>query len=205
MNSFRNNPLGLPPKAMKRIAIFASGKGSNAENICRYFSNHPAIRVGLIVSNRKEAGVFEVAKNNNIASIYINKEGWQDPTVLLKTLQENNIDFIVLAGFLKLVPPDLINAFEKKIINIHPALLPKYGGKGMYGMHVHEAVYKSTEKETGISIHYVDEHYDEGDLIFQAKTTLQPDDTPQNIAARIHQLEMEHFPKVIEKLVLSYQ
>ncbi len=188
---------------MKNIAIFASGKGSNADNICRYFSGHPIIKIRLMVSDRKEAGVFNVAKKHVVEALYIDKEGWQHPQELLTEIQKRNIDFIVLAGFLKLVPPSIIHAFEKKIINIHPALLPKYGGKGMYGMHVHEAVHQAKEKETGISVHYVDEHYDEGDLIFQAKTPLYPDDSPQNIATLIHQLEMKHFPKVIEELLLS--
>ena len=135
---------------MRQIAIFASGKGSNAANICHHFTDHPSIKVRLIVSDRKEAGVFEVAKKNGIEAIYINKKGWLHPRELLNTLQENKIDFIVLAGFLKLVPAILIQAFVKKIINIHPALLPKYGGKGMYGMHVHEAVCNAKEKETGV-------------------------------------------------------
>ena len=188
---------------MKNIAIIASGKGSNADNICRYFTNHPVIQVRLIIRDRKAAGVFDVAKKHEVEAVYINKERWQSPQALLIELQKRNIDYIILAGFLKLIPPLIIHAFEKKIINIHPALLPKFGGQGMYGMHVHEAVHQAKETETGISIHYVDEHYDEGDLIFQAKTKLYPDDSPQNIATLIHQLEMKHFPKVIEDLLLK--
>ena len=188
---------------MKKIAIFASGNGTNADNICRYFAKHPDIKVFLIVSNRKAAGVFEVAARHGIPSLYINKEGWLDPRLLMKELDQRNIDFIVLAGFLKLIPPALIHAYNNKIINIHPALLPKYGGKGMFGMHVHEAVFQAKEKETGISIHYVNEHYDEGDIIYQAKKVLHADDTPHQIAEHIHALEMKYFPKVIEDVLLG--
>ena len=188
---------------MKKIAIFASGNGTNADNICRYFAKHPVIKVFLIVSNRKAAGVFEVAARHGIPSLYINKEGWLDPRLLMKELDQRNIDFIVLAGFLKLIPPALIHAYNNKIINIHPALLPKYGGKGMFGMHVHEAVFQAKEKETGISIHYVNEHYDEGDIIYQAKKVLHADDTPHQIAEHIHALEMKYFPKVIEDVLLG--
>jgi phosphoribosylglycinamide formyltransferase 1 len=186
---------------MKKIAIFASGKGSNADNICSYFKNHTTICVSLIVSDRKEAGVLDVATKNNVPSLYINKAGWMDATHLINQLKEKQIDFIVLAGFLKLIPKDLIQAFPGKIINIHPALLPKYGGQGMFGHHVHDAVYKSGDDKTGITIHYVDEHYDEGDVIFQASVDLNKGDGPEDIAAKIHQLEMEHFPTVIEKLL----
>ena len=188
---------------MKKIAIFASGNGTNADNICHYFAKHPVIKVFLIVSNRKAAGVFEVAARQGIPSLYINKEGWLDPRLLMKELDQRNIDFIVLAGFLKLIPPALIHAYTKKIINIHPALLPKYGGKGMFGMHVHEAVFQAKEKETGISIHYVNEHYDEGDIIFQAKKGLHANATPHQIAEHVHSLEMKYFPKVIEDVLLG--
>ena len=188
---------------MKNIAIFASGAGSNADNICRYFAEHPVIKIGLIVSDRKAAGVFEVAAKNNIPSLYINKQGWLDLKILMKELQDRNICFIVLAGFLKLIPPALIHAYDKKMINIHPALLPKYGGKGMFGMHVHEAVFEAKEKETGISIHYVNAQYDDGDIIFQAKTVLHTNETPPQIAAHIHALEMKYFPKIIEDILLD--
>ena len=151
------------------IAVFASGKGSNADNICSYFKGHPAIKISLIVSDRKAAGVFDVAKKHQIPSLYINRESWNDQDKVIATLGDYNIDLIVLAGFLKLIPPTLIQAFNGHIINIHPALLPSYGGAGMYGHHVHEAVHKAGEKETGITIHFVDEHYDHGDIIFQAK------------------------------------
>lgn len=186
---------------MKNIAILASGKGSNADNICKYFKNHSHINVAAIISDRKEAGVFQVAQKHHVESLYINKAGWQQPDHLIAFLKDKNIDLVVLAGFLKLIPAELVAAFPGKIINIHPALLPKYGGKGMYGHFVHEAVYAAGEKETGITIHYVDEHYDEGDIIFQATTTLNNGDDAAIIAARIHQLEMKHFPVVIERIL----
>ena len=185
------------------IAIFASGKGSNADNICKYFKNHPSVQIALIVSDRKEAGVFDIAEKHHVPSLHINKAGWTDTTFLLQSLKELHIDFIVLAGFLKLIPPSLIAHFPGKIINIHPALLPSYGGAGMYGHYVHEAVHAAGETETGITIHYVDEHYDKGDVIFQARVALNRSDTPEDIAARIHTLEMKHFPSVIESLISS--
>lgn len=188
---------------MKNIAIFASGKGSNADNICRYFANHSFIRVALIVSDRKSAGVFEIAKFHSIETLYINKEGWDKPEALTAELQKRNIYFIVLAGFLKLIPAALIKIHNNKIINIHPSLLPKFGGKGMFGMHVHEAVKIAGEKETGISIHFVNEQYDDGNIIFQAKTKISSDDTTEIIAQKIHQLEMNLFPKVIEDVILK--
>jgi phosphoribosylglycinamide formyltransferase 1 len=183
------------------IAIFASGRGSNADNICTYFEHHPQIKVGLIVSDRKEAGVFKVAEKHHVESIYINREGWNNVSTLIEKLREKNISLIVLAGFLKLIPHKLVKAFDGKMINIHPALLPKYGGHGMYGHHVHHAVHQAGEKETGITIHFVNEHYDKGDIIFQAKTALHQSDGPEAIAARIHELEMNYFPLVIEKLL----
>lgn len=183
------------------IAIFASGKGSNAANICRYFKNHSKHSVALIVTDRKTAGVLDVAKTYGLESLYINKEGWKNILSLSEELKRRNIGFIVLAGFLKLVPEKLVHAFRGRIINIHPALLPKFGGAGMYGHHVHEAVHQSGETETGITVHFVDEHFDRGDIIFQAKTPLNKNDSPELIAARIHSLEMQHFPKVIEEVI----
>ena len=187
------------------IAIFASGKGSNAANICRYFIDHPNHAVKLIVTDRKGAGVLDVAKTYNVESLYIHKEGWKSAQPLIEELKKRNIDFIVLAGFLKLIPEKLVDAFQNKIINIHPALLPKFGGAGMYGHHVHEAVYRSGETETGITIHFVDEHFDNGDIIFQAKTALNKNDTPEMIAARIHDLEMKHFPRIIDETASGIQ
>lgn len=157
----------------------------------------------MIISDRKAAGVFEVAKKHNVETAYVNKEGWVHPQELLEILQKRKIDFIVLAGFLKLIPKELINLYDRKLMNIHPALLPKYGGKGMFGMHVHEAVYKAKEKETGISIHFVNKNYDDGDLIFQAKTRINDNDSPEQIAQKVHLLEMKYFPKIIEEVLLK--
>lgn len=185
------------------IAIFASGKGSNADRICRYFKNHASIKVACIVSDRKVAGVFEVAAVHQISTVYLSKELLQSPTKVLELLWLYSVDFIVLAGYLKLMPVEIINAYKNKIINIHPALLPKFGGKGMFGMHVHEAVYNAQETETGITIHQVNEQYDKGDIIFQARVPLKKTDTPQSIAEKIHSLEMKHFAVEIEKLLLK--
>jgi len=181
---------------MKRIALFASGAGSNVENIIRYFSNSGELEFPLIVSNRPDAQVHERAKKYKIPSFVFMKNDFEDGTVL-KLLQEKAIDLIVLAGFLLKVPDNLIEAYRDRIINIHPALLPKFGGKGMYGSHVHEAVVASMEKETGITIHYVNENYDEGKVIFQAKCPVLPADSPDDVAAKVHALEYEHFPRVI--------
>jgi phosphoribosylglycinamide formyltransferase 1 len=186
---------------MKQLAIFASGKGSNADNICRYFKKHRSIRVALIVTDRREAGVKDIAHKHGIRFIYIPPADWQDVSGLIAVLRQDKIDLIILAGFLRLIPLSLIEHFDRKIINIHPALLPRFGGKGMYGMHVHEAVKNSGVSETGITIHYVDEHYDNGDIIFSATTKIDAGDTPHDIATKIHELEMEHYPKVIEKLL----
>lgn len=188
---------------MKKIAVFASGTGSNAQKIIEHFNlqNSSAAQVALVVCNKENAGVLEVAANANVPSIVISKAQLNDADFILELLKKHEIDFIVLAGFLLLIPHFLVQNFQKKIINIHPALLPKYGGKGMYGHFVHEAVWKNKEKETGITIHYVNEHYDEGDIIFQAKITLNDDDTPKMIAQKIHLLEHAHFSSVIENLI----
>ncbi len=188
---------------MLNIAIFASGKGSNAANLVRYFNlnNHPLARVNLILSDRKQAGVFEVATTHSIASVYLSSLLLENPSSILKIVHEHKIDFIVLAGYLKLMPIEIIEAFPMRMINIHPALLPKFGGKGMYGMKVHQAVGDSGEKETGISIHYVNAHYDKGDILFQAKTTIDKEDTPIKIAEKIHVLEQIHLPRVVEDLL----
>ena len=186
---------------MFNIAIFASGKGSNADNICTYFKNHPSIKVSCILSDRKEAGVFSVAASHHIPSVYLSKELLQAPKEILTILHSHQIHFIVLAGYLKLMPVEIINAYKNKIINIHPALLPKYGGKGMYGMKVHEAVCSAGETQTGITIHHVNEHYDEGDIVFQAKVIVEKTDTPGMVAEKIHNMEMKHLPEVIEELI----
>jgi phosphoribosylglycinamide formyltransferase 1 len=187
---------------MRNIAIFASGGGSNARKIIEYFKGHPSVKVALVVSNKRDAGVLNIAQENGIDSLTVSKSIFYETDEILDTLEDYNISFIVLAGFLLLVPQYIISRFKKKIINIHPALLPKFGGKGMYGSHVHEAVKQAQETETGITIHYCNAHYDEGDIIFQAKTAVSPSDTPQDIARNVLALEHEHFPKVIEKVVL---
>lgn len=186
-----------------RIAIFASGNGSNAQRIAEYFADNDAVEISLILSNKKEAYVLERAKNLGIAAFHIPKAQFLEGTEVLKILQEREIDFIVLAGFLLLIPPAIIDAFPEKIVNIHPALLPKYGGKGMFGGHVHEAVVAAGEKESGITIHFVNEKYDEGDYIFQAKCAVAPNETPDSLAQKIHALEYEYFPKTLEKLIIE--
>ena len=188
---------------MKKIAIFASGTGSNARNIIRYFQDNEEISVALVMSNRSKAHVLKVQDEFGVPTMVCKRTKFYETTDLLNDLAAHDIDFIVLAGFLWLIPSYLVTAFPNKIINIHPALLPKYGGKGMYGKHVHEAVYAAKETETGITIHYVNEKYDEGQIVFQAKTTLTTDDTPDTIAKKVHQLEYLHFPKVIEGLLID--
>ena len=185
---------------MTRIAIFASGSGSNAENIANYFSNNPSIEVSLMLTNNPNAFVIQRAKKLGIKSLVFNKEDFFKTDEILRFLDINDIDLIVLAGFLLKIPRKLIKSFPSKIINIHPALLPKYGGKGMYGDNVHKAVVENNETESGITIHYVNEHYDEGKIIFQAKFPILPSDTYENVTSKIHELEYEHFPKVIESL-----
>lgn len=185
---------------MKRIAIFASGAGSNAEKIIAYFKNHSTIQIALIVCNKPNAGVLKIAENNSVATLLIEKEQFFRGDGYIQALKDAQIDRIVLAGFLWKIPTALIAAFPNKIINIHPALLPKYGGKGMYGNFVHEAVIANQEKESGITIHYVNEHFDEGETIFQASCTVAPTDTPTSLAAKIHVLEHTHFARVIEEI-----
>jgi len=184
---------------MKKIALLASGSGSNVENIVRYFAEKKEWEFPLIVSNKADAYVHERAKRLKIPSFTISKAGFEQGEAL-QLLQQSDIDFIVLAGFLLKIPANLLQAYPDKIINIHPALLPKYGGKGMYGMRVHEAVVAHRETETGITIHYVNENYDEGRIIFQARCEVLPADTPEKVADKVHALEYRHFPKVIEQL-----
>jgi len=185
------------------IAIFASGSGTNAENIIKYFQNSSSIKVKLILSNKKDAYVLERARKLNTESIFLKKEDLDNPEILLSLLKLHRIDWIVLAGYLKLIPSFLIKAFPNKIINIHPALLPKFGGKGMYGMHVHEAVVENKERKTGITVHYVNENYDEGNIIAQAECLVDENDTAQDVADKIHILEMNHFPAIIDKLLTT--
>lgn len=185
---------------MKRIVIFASGSGSNAENIIKYFQNHPEIRVQLVLCNRSNAGVFDRCKKHNIRCLHFSKKEFFE-TDRIANLLLKVADFVVLAGFLLKIPKRIITAFPNRIVNIHPALLPKYGGKGMFGMHVHKAVKENGEKETGITIHYVNENYDEGGIIFQAKVALTAEDTPEMIAAKVHELEYKYFPTIIEESI----
>jgi phosphoribosylglycinamide formyltransferase-1 len=186
---------------MTSIAIFASGAGSNARKIIEHFSHHPKVRVDLIVCNKPNAGVLNIADEHGIPTLILDKEQFFRGNAYVDEFKVDDIDFIVLAGFLWKVPDALIHAYPGKIVNIHPALLPKYGGKGMYGNFVHEAVIANKEKESGISIHLVDEVYDHGKIIFQAKCEVKEDDTPESLAARIHELEHKHYAKVIEQLV----
>lgn len=187
---------------MKRIIVFASGSGSNAENIIHYFKDKSTADVVKVLCNRKHAKVFDRCKRLNIGSLYFTKNDFVDSDDILDLLKED-ADFIVLAGFLLKIPEKIVNAFPNKIINIHPALLPKYGGKGMYGMHVHKAVKANNEPETGITIHFVNKNYDEGGIIFQAKTTVNLNDSAEDIANKVHALEYEHFPRVIEEVILK--
>lgn len=186
---------------MKKIAIFASGAGTNAENIAQYFSKNDKIKVALIVSNNPKAGVLERAARLGIPSRTFPKADFTSGEPVAELLRTYEIDFIVLAGFLYMVPDVLLHAFPNRIVNIHPALLPKFGGKGMYGMHVHEAVVAASETETGITIHYINERYDEGTVIFQASCPVLPTDTPEEVAANVHKLEYEYYPKVVEQLL----
>lgn len=186
---------------MIKVAIFASGSGSNAENIVRYFENSPNVNIDVIVSNKADAFVHERAKNLGIESVTFSKDDIYTTDKVVDYLRSRGVDFIVLAGFLLKVPHNLLRAYPNQIINIHPALLPKYGGKGMYGDNVHKAVVAAGEKESGITIHYVNENYDEGNIIFQAKCPVLPDDTYDDVAKKVHALEYTHFPEVIEGLL----
>lgn len=185
----------------KRIVLFASGSGSNVENIVNYFSEKSTITVTAVLTNKRDAKVIDRCNRLNICCLYFNKQAFNGSDCVLDILRSIGPDLIVLAGFLWKIPTNLIEAFPNKIINIHPALLPKYGGKGMYGMHVHKAVKESRDTETGITIHYVNEEYDEGAIIHQARTSVLPENTPEEIAEKIHELEYEHFPKVLEKVL----
>jgi phosphoribosylglycinamide formyltransferase-1 len=187
---------------MKKILLFASGTGSNVENIIHHFKNHHDIIVVGIYTNNPNAKVLDKAKNHNIPTLIFDREQLTDGFVLDK-IAELKPDLIVLSGFLWKMPEEIVKAYPNKIINIHPALLPKYGGKGMYGIKVHQTVLANKEKETGITIHYVNEHYDEGEFIFQQKVAIEDCKTPEEVADKIHELEHMHFPIIIEKLLTS--
>src|SRR6218665_143574 len=185
---------------MKKIVLFASGSGTNVENIVKYFKDSAVVEIVAVISNKPEAKVLERAANHQVPAFVFLKDDFSTDKVLNK-IQEIKPDLIVLAGFLIKFPSNIISLYPNKIINIHPALLPKYGGKGMYGMNVHKAILENNETETGISIHYVDEHYDNGDMIFQHKVSIIDCKTPEEIAQKVHELEHKHFPKVIEQLL----
>ena len=186
---------------MKRVVIFASGSGSNAENLIRFFHNNDNVSVIQVLTNNPHAKVLDRCKRLNISALSFNRVAFSKSEDVLNILKLQKPDLIVLAGFLWKFPEFILNHFHNKVINIHPALLPKYGGKGMYGMYVHEAVVANGEKESGITIHYVNENYDEGAIIFQVKCELLPSDTPTDVASKIHDLEMEYFPKVVNNLL----
>ena len=185
---------------MKKILLFASGAGSNVENIIQYFKNNPDVKIAGVFSNNSNAIVLDKAKNHNVPTLIFNREQLTDGFVFDK-IAEFKPDLIVLAGFLWKMPEEIVKAYPNKIINIHPALLPKYGGKGMYGIKVHQMVLENKEKETGITIHYVNEHYDEGEFIFQQKVAIEDCKTPEEVAYKIHELEHKYFPIIIEKIL----
>lgn len=188
---------------MKKLSIFASGSGSNAENIIRYFDRNEQIRIDSIFCNVPDAYVLTRAKKYDIPTFLFNKQELRDPEKVLRQLREREIDFIVLAGFLWLMPSCIVSAYPHRIVNIHPALLPAYGGKGMYGAKVHEAVIAAGEQESGITIHYIDEEYDRGSILFQARCRIDPGDDAESLARKVHALEYEYFPGVIESAVLQ--
>ena len=188
---------------MISIAIFASGSGTNAQKIMEHFDNHPAIRIKLVLSNKPDAGVLLRAANFFIPTHIFSRKDFYETDEVINQLTGHQINYIVLAGFLWLVPVPLIRAFPGRIVNIHPALLPRFGGKGMYGMRVHEAVVARKEPETGITIHLVNEEYDKGKILFQARCAVQPGDTPETVAHKVHALEHAHFAQVIERWIAS--
>jgi phosphoribosylglycinamide formyltransferase-1 len=190
---------------MVNIAIFASGTGSNARKIMEYFQNHEQIRVGLVVSNKSTAGVLSIAEAFGVPTLVVHRTSFYEGTEFLRELEQRQIDWLILAGFLWLVPSYLIERYPSRIINIHPALLPAFGGKGMYGMHVHEAVRAAGVAETGITIHTIDEQYDRGVILFQAKVLVLEEDTAQEIASKVLALEHRYFPTVVEQTIQKAQ
>lgn len=186
---------------MTNLAIFASGRGSNAREVINYFKNSEGIKVNLVISNKAEAGVLEIANQEKIPTKVIPFQDFKNSRLVLESMNQYKIDVIILAGFLLKIPAFLIEKFEDRILNIHPALLPNYGGKGMYGRNVHEAVYNNKEKESGITIHLVNENYDEGKILFQASTEIDSTDDPDDIARKVLELEHYYFPRVIEAFV----
>lgn len=188
---------------MKNIAIFASGSGTNAQKIMEHFENRDDVKVRLVLVNNPEAGVIQRAEKFNVPVVKFNRQQFSKSNDVVDILVNYQIDLVVLAGFLWLVPSQMVKAFPNKIVNIHPALLPNYGGKGMYGDNVHKAVITAQEKESGITIHYVNEHYDEGAIIAQYTCEINLEDTPDDLATKIHKLEHRYFPQVIEDVILK--
>ena len=186
-----------------RIAILASGNGTNAQQITEYFATRPQVQVACIVYNKKDAYVAERAKRLGVESRYFGKRDFEEADSVLRYLRQQRADWLVLAGFLLLLPPKLLQAYPRRVMNIHPALLPRYGGKGMYGHHVHQAVVEHGERESGITVHLADEHFDHGDILFQARCAVSPTDTPDDVAAKIHLLEKAYYPAVVEAAVLG--
>ena len=186
---------------LKRIALFASGSGSNAEKIARYLADNASVEVSLILSNNPKAGVIERARKLHIPVLLFDRTTFYDSNQITQFLINQKIDLLVLAGFMWLIPAGLVRAFPQKMVNIHPALLPKFGGKGMYGHFVHEAVVAAHETESGITIHYVNEHYDEGQVIFQARCPVSPTDTPNDVALKVQALEHTHYPRVVAEIL----
>jgi phosphoribosylglycinamide formyltransferase 1 len=188
---------------MRNIAIFASGSGTNAENIIKYFSTRKSAKVSLVLSNKREAYVLKRAATLNVRSVFFDRKELYEKEKVVRYLSMYKIEFIVLAGFLWLIPQEILDLYKNRVINIHPALLPRYGGKGMYGEKVHQSVIANHDKESGITIHYVNKDYDEGDIIFQTRCKIEKGDTPDTLATKVHALEYEYFPKIIEDLVLK--
>lgn len=181
--------------------MLASGSGTNVANFIEYFRLHDMIEVALVISNNPDAQVLKRASKTQIPHVVVRPEQWKDEALVLGLFRQSQIDFVVLAGYLLLIPPYLLKEFPGRVVNIHPALLPKFGGKGMYGMRVHQEVIRHNEYQTGITIHFVNERYDEGEILFQAGFDIEPGDTPESIAVKVHQLEYKHYPRVVEELV----
>jgi phosphoribosylglycinamide formyltransferase-1 len=188
---------------MAHLALFASGNGSNVQRIADYFRGHPDVSIDLVLSNNPQAYVLERSQKLNIPSLVFSRKDFYETNYILDILLARNITHIILAGFLWLIPENILKTFQGKIINIHPALLPGYGGKGMYGTRVHQAVINSGATSSGITIHYVNETYDEGQIIFQSRCPVVPEDTPETLAGKIHQLEYRYYPEIIEQIVLG--
>lgn len=188
---------------MRNIAIFASGSGTNAENIIQYFSNNNTAKVTLVLSNNRQAKVLKRAEAHNVRTVFFERREFYVTGKVSRYLALYKIDLIVLAGFLWLVPESIVEHYSGRLINIHPALLPKYGGRGMYGEFVHKAIIENHDAESGITVHYVNKKYDEGDIIFQTRCKVEPSDTPESLAEKVHALEYLHYPKVIEELAVK--